>query len=200
MDKLDFLMALEEALSQLPEEDRQSSAEYYAELIADRMEDGMSETEAVASLGPVEKIAQQILMDMPLGKLVKSKIKPQRRLRTGEILLLILGFPVWFPVLVSVLAVIFSVYACLWSGVVSLYAAFVALAGSAVGVVLGGVVLCIFSGIPQGLFCLGCGLICGAIALFFLPVCNLTAKGVIWIGKKLLQWIKSWFIRKGDDK
>ena len=81
MDKLDFLLKLEEALSQLPEEDRQASIEYYAELIDDRIEDGMPENEAVESLGSVEKIAEQILMDMPLGKLVKSKVKNRRKMR-----------------------------------------------------------------------------------------------------------------------
>lgn len=200
MDKLDFLMALEKALSPLPEEDRQASIEFYSEMIADRMEDGLSEEEAVASLGSVEKIAEQILMDMPLGKLVKSKVKNRRKLETGEILLLILGFPLWFPILVAVLAVIFSVYVSLWSVLISLYAIFVALAASAVGVTLGGIVLCIFSGIPQGLFLLGSGLICAGVALLFLPVCNLAAKGMVWSGKKLLLWIKTCFIRKGDAK
>ena len=200
MDKLDFLMALEEALSQLPEEDRRASIEYYTELIDDRMEEGMSEADAVASLGTAEKIAQQILMDMPLGKLVKSKVKNRRKLETWEILLLILGFPVWFPVLISVLAVIFSVYISLWSGVISLYATFVALAGSAVGVTLGGIALCVFSGLPQGLVCLGAGLVLAGLALLFLPVCNLAAKGLIWIGRKLLLWIKSWFVRKGESQ
>lgn len=200
MDKLDFLMALEETLSQLPEEDRRSSIEYYSEIIADRMEEGMSETDAVASLGAPAKIAEQILMDMPLSKLVKSKVKKRRPMSAGEIVLLILGFPLWFPLLVAVLAVIFSIYVCLWSVVISLYAVFAALAGSAVGIVLGSIVLCIFSGIPQGLFLLGAGLICAGLALFFLPVCNLAAKGSVWIGKKLLQGIKSCFIRKGDAK
>lgn len=200
MDKLDFLMALEEALSQLPEEDRRASIEYYAELIDDRMEEGMSEADAVASLGTAEKIAEQILMDMPLSKLVKGKVKNRRKLQTWEILLLILGFPLWLPILISVLAVIFSVYVSLWSVIISLYAIFVALAGSAVGILVGSVVLCIFSGIPQGLFLMGAGLVCAGLALLFLPVCNLAAKGSVWIGKKLSLWIKSWFVRKGDAK
>lgn len=200
MDKLDFLMALEEALSQLPEEDRRSSIEYYSEIIEDRMEEGMSETEAVASLGAPDKIAEQILMDMPLSKLVKSKVKKRRPISAGEIVLLILGFPLWFPLLVAVLAVIFSIYVSLWSVVISLYAVFAALAASAFGVALGGIALCIFSGIPQGFFLLGAGLTCAGLALFFLPVCNLAAKGSVWIGKKLLQGIKSCFIRKGDVK
>lgn len=200
MDKLDFLMALEEALSPLPEEDRQASIEFYSEMIADRMEDGLSEEEAVASLGSVEKIAEQILMDMPLGKLVKSKVKNRRKLETGEILLLILGFPLWFPILVAVLAVVFSVYVSLWSVVIALYAVFVALACSGIGVLLGGVFGCIFRGVPEGIFLIGASLICGALAMFFLPVCNLTAKGIAWLGKKILQGIKSCFIRKGDGK
>jgi len=92
------------------------------------------------------------------------------------------------------------VYVSLWSVVISLYAVFVALAGSGIGILFGSIVLGIFSGLPEGLFLAGAGLICGALALFFLPVCNLAAKGVIWIGKKLLMWIKSCFIRKGDGK
>lgn len=200
MNKLDFLLALETALSQLSDEDRQASVEYYAELIEDRIDDGMAEADAVASLGSAEQIAEQILMDMPLSKLVKSKVKTHRRLRGWEIVLLILGFPLWFPILISVLAVIFSIYVSLWSVVISLYAVFASLAASAVGAVLGGIVLCAFSGIPQGLFLAGTGLICGALALFFLPVCNLAAKGAVWIGKKLLQGIKSCFVRKEDTK
>lgn len=200
MKKLDFLLALENALSQLSEEDQRSSIEYYAEFIDDRVDDGMTEAEAVASLGSVDKIAEQILMDMPLSKLVKNKVRSRRPLLIWEIVLLILGLPLWFPILIAVLAIILAVYVSLWSVVIALYAVFVSLACSGIGILLGGIIMCIFSGIPQGLFLAGAGLICGALALFFLPVCNLAAKGIIWVGKKILLGIKSCFVRKGDAK
>ena len=140
MVKLEFLMALEKALAQLPEEDRKASIEYYSEIIDDRMEEGMPEAEAVASLGPVEKIAEQTLMELPLSTLVKNKIKSRGKRTVGELLLLILGFPVWFPVLVTVVAVIFAVYVCIWAVDICLYAVDVALWGSGLGCTVGGVV------------------------------------------------------------
>lgn len=200
MDKLDFLMALEEALLQLPEDDRKASIEYYAELIDDRVEEGMSEAEAVESLGPVEKIAEQILMELPLATLVKNKIKSRRKRTVGELLLLILGFPVWFPVLVTVVAVIFAVYVCIWAVDICLYAVDVALWGSGLGCTVGGVVLCCTRNFPEGLFLLGAGAVCAGLALLFLPVCNLAAKGSARLGKVLVRWLKGCFIRKGDAK
>lgn len=200
MDKLDFLLKLEEALSQLPEEDRKASIEYYAEQIDDRIEDGVPEKEAVESLGPIEIIAEQILMDMPLSKLVKSKVKNRRKMRRWEIALLILGCPVWLPVMISVVAVLFAVYVCLWAVDISLYAVDVALWGSGLGCTLGGVVLCCTRNFPEGLFLLGAGAVCAGLALLFLPVCNLAAKGSARLGKVLVRWLKGWFIRKGDAK
>lgn len=200
MDKLDFLMALERALWQLPEEDRHASIEYYEELIEDRLEDGMTEAEAVATMGSVETIAEQILMDMPLTKLVKSKLKPRRRMRAWEITLLILGFPVWFPLVVSALAVIFAVYVCLWAVDICLYATDFALAASGLGCTLGGIVVLCTRNYPEGLFILGAGAVCAGLALLFLPVCNLTAKGTVRVGKKLIRWIKRCFIRKEEGK
>ena len=71
-------------------------------MIADRMEDGLSEEDAVASVGSVEEIAAQIIADTPLSKLAKAYIKPKRRLTAWEIVLLALGFPIWFSLLVMV--------------------------------------------------------------------------------------------------
>lgn len=199
MEKLDFLVALESALSQLPEEDRRASIEYYAELIDDRVEEGMAEADAVASLGTVGTIAEQILMDMPLSKLVKTKLRPQRKIGGWEIALLILGFPVWFPVLVSAVAVIFAVYVCLWAVDISLYATDLSLAVSGFGCTLGGLVVCT-QNYPEGLFIIGAGAVCTGLALLLLPVCNLAARGTVQLGKKLIRWIKRCFIRKEEGK
>ena len=50
MDKESYLARLRDALRGLPEADIETSAQYYAELIEDRMEDGLGEAEAVAQL------------------------------------------------------------------------------------------------------------------------------------------------------
>ena len=45
----------------------------FSEMIEDRMEDGMSEEDAVAAVGSVDDIASQIIMDIPLIKIAKKR-------------------------------------------------------------------------------------------------------------------------------
>ena len=92
MDKKEFLSALEARLAGLPEADLQASLDFYAEMLDDLTEGGMTEAEAVASLGSVDAIAEGILMDTPLPKLIKAKMKPKRRMRAWEIVLIAVGF------------------------------------------------------------------------------------------------------------
>lgn len=65
MSKTEFLEELRRALSKLPSYEVEQSIAFYAEMIDDRMEDGMNEAEAVAALGPVGLIAAQITAEMP---------------------------------------------------------------------------------------------------------------------------------------
>ena len=61
MNKTEFLDALRHALGKLPSYEVEQSIAFYAEMIDDRIEDGMSEQEAVAALGSVHAIAAQIV-------------------------------------------------------------------------------------------------------------------------------------------
>ena len=97
MTKAEFLAAVEGCLRGLSQSDIQKSLEYYSEMIDDRMEEGMSEADAVAAMGPIPEIVNQILMDLPLPKLVRARTRPSRTVRMWEILLLVLGSPVWLP-------------------------------------------------------------------------------------------------------
>ena len=196
MDKYDFLLALEERLADLPEADRQSSLDFYAEMLDDLMEGGMTEQEAVASLGSVDAIAQEILMDLPLPKLIKAKMKPKRRMRTWEIVLLAVGSPVWAPILLALAAVALAVYLTLWAVVISLYAADLAFAVSAPAGIITAITL-FASGKPTAaLLFLGAGLVLVGLTVLWLLLCNLTAKGVWRLGKLTLRGIKACFIRK----
>ena len=117
-----FLDELRNRLSGLPQEDIEERIAFYEEMIDDRMEDGVSEEEAVSRIGSVENIARQIMSEIPLTKLVQEKVKPKRNLRAWEIVLLVLGSPLWISLLISVLAIIFSVYVTIWSVVLVVYA------------------------------------------------------------------------------
>ena len=195
MDKHDFLHALEERLAGLPEADRQASLDFYAEMLDDLTEGGMTEAEAVASLGSVDAIAEEILLEMPLPKLVKAEMK-KRRLSGLEITLLAVGFPIWLPILIALFAVVFAIYISLWAVVISLYAANVAMAACAPTGILAAVVL-FASGKPTAaLLFLGAGLALAGLTVLWLLLCNLTAKGVWKLGRLTLRGIKACFIRK----
>lgn len=60
MNKKEFLDSLRGRLEGLPQEDIKRSLEYYSESIDDRIEDGLTEEEAVLALGSMEEIVAQI--------------------------------------------------------------------------------------------------------------------------------------------
>ena len=135
MSKQEFLYALRRALAQMPPEELEKQIAYYDELIADMCEDGMSETEAVAHLGEPCAIAKELLAALPLGTLVKSRIKSGEKLSPLTVVLIVLGFPLWFPLLFAALtvvfALVFSLLITLWALALSLAAVVLALGVSA---------------------------------------------------------------------
>lgn len=61
MNRADFLETLSQALQGMPDQERQDALNYIEELIEDiREEKGMTEVEAIASLGSIEQIARSI--------------------------------------------------------------------------------------------------------------------------------------------
>ncbi len=122
MRKQEFLDALKSGLTGLPQEDIGERLTFYGEMIDDRMEEGLSEEDAVAAIGPVEQVINEIVAETPLTKLVKERIKPKRRLRAWEIVMLVIGFPLWFPLTVAALLLVVVFYLVLWVLVICLWA------------------------------------------------------------------------------
>ena len=107
MTKNEFLSALDARLTGLPEEDKQKSLSYYAEMIDDRVEDGMTEEEAVSALGNMDGIVKQILDETPISKLVKEKVRAKEAPSGALIVLLVLGAPLWLPLVITAFVLIF---------------------------------------------------------------------------------------------
>lgn len=198
MTKLEFFNELQARLSGLPKAEADERFSFYDEMIDDRIEDGLSEEEAVAEVGTPEEIANQILSEIPLSALVKEKVKKNRALRGWEIVLLILGFPLWFPLLIAALAVILSIYVSIWAVVISLYAVDLALALSVVALVVGMFIYLFQSNIGGALMSLGAGILSAGLAILLFIGCVALSKGIISLTKKSLLGIKSWFVRKED--
>lgn len=198
MNKQEFLTAIRSRLYGLPQSDLQKSLDYYSEMIDDRMEDGLSEEEAVKALGSIDEIVQQILMETPLPALVKEKTRPSRRIKGWEIALLILGSPIWLPLLFAALVVILAVVAVCWCAILVLYIADLCFAtGTVAGVVCAGVF--IWSGYPvQAVILLGAGLICLGLTILWFFVCNKIVSLTLRANKWIMLRVKSRFIRKEE--
>lgn len=110
MSKAEFLTKLRESLSGLAPADINTSMEFYSEIIDDRMEEGLSEEEAVACLGSIDDIRDKVLEAVPITKIVKEKIKPGKPMGALTVILLIIGFPLWFPLVIAGSAVTFTIY------------------------------------------------------------------------------------------
>lgn len=195
MNKEQFLIKLASALAGLPEDDIEKSLEYYSEMIDDRTEDGLSEEEAVAALGTIEEIRAQIIKDTPLPKIIKEKVKPKRSFRGWEIALIIIGFPLWFPLLIAAAAVVFSVYVTLWSVIIVFFAVDIAFFASALAGMLASLPVFITGNTAAGLLLIGAGLLCAGFGILWLFLCIGTVKGMIWLTNV---FIKSLLIPKGD--
>lgn len=196
MKKYEFLDGLRSGLRGLSAEDIDRSVEFYSEMIDDRIEDGLDEEAAVAEIGTVEKAVSEIVSEIPLGKLIKERVKPKRTLKVWEILLLILGCPVWLPILIAVFCIILAVYIVIWAVIISLYAVDVSFAVCGLGGTFGALVCFMTNNYSAGIFLFGAGLVCAGISILLFFAFNLITKGILKLTKKMFVGIKSCFIRK----
>ena len=203
MNKQEFIKKLKEMLSNLPEKEINERIDFYSEMIDDRIEDGLTEEQAIKDIGTVEDVAKQIIDEIPLFKIIKHKLKKSKakntttkRNRSGwEITLIAVGSPIWFSLLISFFAVIFSLYVSLWAVIISLFAVDLSLLLSGLAIIPG--VLFIFTeSLSIGLLIIAGGIMCMGLSILFFYVCKYTAKFGIFITKKIPRLIKGLFIRK----
>ena len=200
MSKDAFIGELRHRMAGLPKEAVDRTVEYYSELIADSMEDGLSEEEAVSRLGSLDEIVANVVKDTPLSQIVETRIREKKAKRGGirawEVILLVLGAPLWLPLLLAVLAVVLALYVTLWAVVIALWAVVAAVILTGVVAVVAGIVELCRLHLPQGLVLLGGGHVCmGLCALLFLLM-KLITVGTVKLCKLIWTGIKSLFVGK----
>ncbi len=198
MTKLEFILSLHDRLSGLPQDDIEERLNFYLELIEDGMEEGLAEEEAVRAIGSVDEIVDQIIADIPFAKIAKEKIKPKRRLKVWEIILLVLGSPVWLSLLLAAFAVILALYVSLWAVIISLWAVFVALAGCTIGSVMAGIILMLQGNGPGGIAMVAAAFVCAGLSVFMFYGCKAVTKGILVLTKKTAACVKRCFIKKEE--
>lgn len=200
MNKQEFLKELSDGLTGLPHDDINERLNFYAEMIDDHVEDGLSEEEAIAEIGNPEKIAIHIIEEYPISKLVKEKVRPKRSLRTWEIILLILGSPIWASLLIILFALLLVIYIVIWVLVIVLWAVFAVFIVCALACIAAGIYF-IFHGEPlPGITVIGAALLLAGLAIFLFFGCKAASKGAVRLIKLIFKGIKSLFIGKENTK
>ena len=182
MKKTEFLALLRQRLNQLPPKDVEQTLEYYNEMIDDYIESGYSPEAAVAKMGRVDDIATQILAGAQNPAFGAYGMQKTRK--SGlTVCLLILGFPLWFPLFITAFcllltaAIVIGTLAMVvpWSLVVSFGA-------SALGLLLAVAIVLTGEGIAAATLVLGTALVLAALCIFSLWVAlrltALSAKGI----------------------
>lgn len=197
MNKQAFLDEVKTRLEGLDESEINEAISFYAEAIDDRTDDGMSEEEAIADIGSPEFIANEILLDKPITKLIKARTDKKRQsLEAWEIVLIILSSPLWATVLVVVLSVLFSIYITLWALVISLVATIVALILGGLGIAIMALTGLFTSSGLNTMGVMGLGILCCGIGLALVIPVKWACIGLFRLMKAFIRWIKKLFIRK----
>ena len=200
MGKQEFLASLEARLFGLPQDEIGERLAFYSEMIDDRMEEGLSEEDAVSGIGTVDEIVSQIIAEVPFTRIMREKVKPKRARKAWEIVLLVLGSPLWIPLCFAALAVILAAYVVVWSLIVSLWAIEVSFAACSLAGIFSAVIFLIRGDAAVGIAMLGAGAFFAGLSIFLFFGCKQATGSILRLTKKIALGVKSLFIGKEDVK
>ena len=75
MKKQEFLENIRKEIKGLSECEVKERIAFYSEMIDDRIEDGLTEEEAVLEIGPISKVVSDVFSDISFIKIAKDKIR-----------------------------------------------------------------------------------------------------------------------------
>lgn len=166
------------------------------EINAARSEPDQEKLKADATNQSQEVSAQQIVSNHTDSSTEKESIskKPKtgndsQKLNAWQITLLVLGFPLWFPLLVAIIVIVLSVYIILWAIVISLWAIFFAMLCISVYLLLTGNVTIFAHTAPAGLAIIGMSVFCAGLSILMFYTSKILTKATILATKKSTLWI-----------
>ena len=192
MDGWDTLKAIRKKLKGLSKNEIEERLNFYSEIIEDKKEEGATEEEAIKELAIINGIDEQFLNenDTPILETCEKLIGKIKEMEVWKIILIVLGAPIWFSLLVGAFAVVVSLYVSLLAVVISLYASCLALIVSSFGGIIMGIVYLFSNNVIQGFAIIGLSLVCFGLSILLFNLTSLLTKGLIILTKKL--------IRKGE--
>lgn len=184
MKKNEFMDILKKKLKNESYEYVCQVVEYYDEIISDRIEDGMGEADAIASLGNID----DILVNMNGDDIIE--IKPHSKKSTAIIsALLVLGFPLWGSLLAAGLLLLLSAYIIIWCvPIVTVCLAFAGTISFIIGI-FGAFPLFIHS-MALGLTQLGLSALFGSMGIVGIILTHAVSKRILSYSRQMTKYIK----------
>lgn len=198
MTREEFNEKLRKKISGLPTDEIEGRVSFYNEIIDDRMEEGMSEEDAVESIGTVDSVADQIMAEIPLSKLIGQKVNRDngsaegKKKNTGRVITLIALFPVW----IILFALILALYIVLWALVLSLYIVVIAFALVSLSGIPGTVYLLVQGRTPEALLVLGTAVFLAGLSIVLVIASIAATRGTVRLMKRIALGVKSIFVGK----
>lgn len=196
MTRDEFKSQLTSALRNVPTEEVQKTLDYYDEMIDDRIEDGMTEAEAIDSLESVSEIAKGVAAEIPMPVLIQNSVS-KRKVSWLSIVLIVLGSVVWLPLSLAIFSVIVSIYIVMWAVAAVLWCVFATFALCVPAGIIGAVAAPFTGGGVAGV----CGMLAlcllgGGLAILMFFASLYTTKGIVGLAKLFGRWLKSLFVHK----
>lgn len=110
MNKKVFLDKLRKNLKNFDSQEQEKFINYYEEMVEDYKENGYTEEEAILKIGDPNDIARDILKEQDM---IILNI-PSTSSKVLNLILLILGFPLWGSLLLCFILLILSAYIIIW--------------------------------------------------------------------------------------
>ncbi len=201
----EFLIELKNRLSHLPISETGKVLSYYSECLQDRIEDGMTEEEAIKSFESIDEIVRNLEEEIPLSAVVKDKVinkTTKNKNRTEAtivitILALILTSPIWLIILALLFCIAVALMAVLWSIPVIIVSMYVSLYPVAISGIFFGFTRMFTVSFPTGLAYLGIGVASAGLAIMLLMPIIVGLKGFLKINIYPFKKLKQWLIRRG---
>lgn len=190
MTKNEFIREIKIKTKHLSKAERKEIISYYNEMISERMEDGMTEAEAIAALGSVDEL---------LSANILAKPQPQTRsprLRAWHIVLIVIGSPLWISLLAAMLVILLAFYIVIWAVVIAFYAVFASLAAVSLACFVSGFISLFTAGRAFFFAYVGAGCLLLGLTLLWLMLSNIVTRGIAKLTGKTVKGIFRLFFRR----
>lgn len=213
MNKTQLLEKLKKELSFLPAEELENRLAFYSEMIDDRVEEGLSEDDAVTAIGDIDCIISQLKTDQAYddnadienpylkgiynSEGIENNAPPRsKKLSAWAIVLIVLGSPLWISLGAVAYSILISVYVIIWAVTGSLWSLPFSLSSSSLGGIALGVTTITHGNVFLGIAIIGAAIACAGLSIFAGFGCFHLTRLAVFISKTITKGVISLFRRK----